>query len=215
MHNLNRVSGTTADYGETLKEQAEENKKSIDAALQVGATAKGSLQLLNRTTIPLLNNNLRSSDDLIRSLQENTASLNRLTINLDDRINGNAGLLVASTDLVRSLTETSNKFGLSISTLDSVLRTVADKANMSLDEVYSLISSPEWKLALQGIAATSTNLASTSAKVDATTEQIRLAMLKAPSIAESLEKIAKTSSRYQRAVLITGIVSTLAKAFLP
>jgi hypothetical protein len=108
MHNLNRATGTAADYGESLKEQAEENKKSIDAALQVGATAKGSLQLLNRTTIPLLNRNLTSSDSLIRSLEQNTASLNTMIANLDNRVSGDKGLLPTTTatiDSIRVLTE--------------------------------------------------------------------------------------------------------------
>jgi hypothetical protein len=51
--------------------------------------------------------------------------------------------------------------------------------------------------------------------VDATAEQIRLAMLRAPSIAESLEKIAKTSSKYTKATLIANIIGRLASAFLP
>ena len=191
LHNLNRFTGTAADYGENLKEQAEANKKSIDAALQVGATAKGSLQLLNRTTIPLLNRNLTSSDSLIHSLEQNTASLNTMIANLDGRVNGDKGLLPATTaavDSLRVLTERE-------------LSAAVAEFTLAGKNVRIITESPELQNLPKDLAALTQSLNRSAGSVEVILQQTEATSANVASITGNLNAISTDSANKVHALL--------------
>lgn len=212
------VKNSTARADDYLNKQitmleSEQYQTLMRNNLAAGSYLQSITNSINTKTLPLINRNLASSNDLILALNANTRTLDTLIVNLDRQIN--TALLPQATALLAALTEDAHRFGLSLDAFNKMLVAVSEKANLTLDEVLSLVASPEWKLALQGLNLTMANVASATAKADASMEQIRLAMLKAPSIAESLEKIAKTSSKFTKATLVAGIISALARAFLP
>lgn len=217
MQELRRGSAAVADFAEsqTALLKSDRYQKSIQAGIDVGATANGALRLFNRQVIPKVANDLDRLDGLLTALTINSQTLSTLLVNTDRNVNGEGGLIPSATALLQSLTATANRFNVSIETLDSMLKTVAEKGGMSLDEIYKLVASPEWKAVLVNTETVTANLASTSRRVDLTVEEIRKAAEKAPSIAESLDKLARTSSKFQKVQIIVSIVATLARAFLP
>jgi hypothetical protein len=193
---------------------AEENRKSLEAAYQVGAVFNGTGRLINRSVLPRVMKNLDSSDLLLATLNENAVTLNKTIANLDDRVNGREGVMVAAIALLRTIDGTAERLGVTANTLDRMLQEIGARVNLSLDAVYELMSSPQWHQALQNVTLTSSEAAKTSQLITATTEEIREAMRSAPGIAKNLEKISKETSRFAKISLITGILATLARAFL-
>jgi hypothetical protein len=84
----------------------------------------------------------------------------------------------------------------------------AGKIGLTLDAMYKLMSDPAWLASLKNIEALTTNAAAGSASVAEGLKQF-------PSIAASLEKIAKTSSRFTKITLTANVLAVLASAFLP
>lgn len=193
--------------------QSEQYQKSIKAGLETGAVYNATGRLINTQVIPRAMKDLDRLDGLLAALTVNSQTLSTFITNTDRSVN--QSLLPQATDLLAALTKDADRFGVSLDTFNKMLVLVSEKASMTLDEVLALVSSPEWELALQGLNLTMANVASATGKADASIEQIRLALLKAPSIAESLEKIAKTSSRFAKATILANIISVLARAFLP
>jgi ABC-type transporter Mla subunit MlaD len=213
------IRSTTASIDEyvgfqTAQLQSPAYQKYMRGNFAVGSLLQSVVEGVNKTTLPKLNKNLDSSNDFILALNANTQTLNQLMANLDGRINGESGLLVSATALLQSLTATSDRFGLTVTTLDAALKVIAEKAGMTLDEVYKLAASPEWQDALKNVDEVTRNAASVSRHVDASAAQIEKSMESMPDIAKALQKIATTSAKYQKALLIVGILSTLGKAFL-
>jgi hypothetical protein len=188
--------------------QSPRSQKAMQAGIETLAVFNATGRLINNQLLPRAMKNLDSSDSAIRGAGLLVASTNK-------SLNGEEGLLPALTNLVESLTETAGRFNLTVDTLNLTLKQIADKTGKSLDEIYLLLSSPEWKEALSNVAAVTGNLSTTSQKIDATAEQIRLAMERAPGIAASLDKIASTSSKFSKATLIANLLSIIAKTFLP
>lgn len=214
------IRSTTASIDEYVKFQTEQfqspaYQKYMKGNFAVGSLVQSVVEGVNTKTLPKLNKGLDELPALIQGLSTNTRTLNELVLHLDSRLNSDSGLLAQATTLLASLTATSDKFGLTLETLDAAIKVIAEKAGLSLDEVLNLIASKEWLSVLRSMDVAMANVAAMSQKVDATAEQIRLAMEKAPSIADSLNRIAKTSSKFTKATLIANIIGVLAKAFLP
>ncbi|HXU07790.1 MAG TPA: hypothetical protein VN743_02250 [Blastocatellia bacterium] len=209
--NVQDATGSVAAAASTYSEQVRspQNLKSIEHGMELGKVATETVVKLNRTTIPRLN----SAIDDLRS--NNLASLNRLTVSLDDTVrhtdlslNSDNGLLVAGTALVKSMTTLSDKFAITVGDLDGAIKDAAWKANKSLDAMYALIADPH-------IVGLLTNLDLASASTAKLMAEIAKAGESAPGIASSLEKIAKESSKFARITLIANILGTLGRAFLP
>lgn len=207
------VSATTQDTRKALNsvlayadEQTTANKKSIDATIQLGAVLNGSARLLNRQVIPRIMRNLDSLDETIKDSTRTVNSLDRLVANTDREVNSK--LLPEITNLVSSLTATADTLGLTAQETNEAIKIAAGKINLSLDEMYKLMSSRAWMNTLENIEKVTSSAAQTSANVSVASEQ-------APSIAQSLEKIAKTSSRFTKITLAANLLAILARAFLP
>ena len=199
-----RTSKALADAAEIYSEQVRspQNLKSIEHGLEFGKVATLTISKLNRTTIPKLN----SAIDDFR--EKNLASLNSLIKDSNSRINGDEGLIVAGTNLLNSMTKLANKFGISVDDLNTAIIEASKQANKSLEAIYSLITDPSIKDMLLHFDESSASMAKVMAKIAEAGES-------APGIAKSLENIAKQSSKFAKITLIVGILSTLAKAFIP
>lgn len=107
------VRSTTANIDEYVGFQTEQLKsgayqKYMRNNFAAGSYVQSLVNALNTKTIPLINKNLISSESLISSLNTNTATLNELIANLDNRVSGDGGLLPTTTatiDSIRVLTE--------------------------------------------------------------------------------------------------------------
>lgn len=149
---------------------------------------------------------LHRIDGLLLSLTDTSKGITQFLANTDQSINQE--LLPESANLVASLNEVAQGFGITTSELNTAIKMASEQANKSLDAVYTIVSDPKIQSMLTNVEATSASVASTMASVDAAAKQ-------APSIAASLEKIAATSSRYTKITLIANILATIARAFIP
>lgn len=131
----------------------------------------------------------------IDNLNEATASLNKIISRSDKRLNDDDGLLPAATGAVKQVEK-------STASITENVNTIATKAGQNLDNVNEILSSKEWKETLIAIKGSAQN-------AEATTAEIREAARQLPSIAQSLEKFAKTGSKYQKYLIIFQILSLI------
>ncbi len=158
------------------------NKKSLQAGLEVAATAKGSLLLINRQVIPRA---MKTLDELNESL----ASVNALVKNTDTQVNE-----AVLPETAKTLQE-----------LQKTLVVAQDQTKAGVEAITATVRDPAVSEAL-------VSLASASKHVDETTANIAEASKQMPSIAASIEKISKTSAKYRKLLLITQITSALVAA---
>lgn len=130
-------------------------------------------------------------------MSASAASLNQLIQNTDRSIN--AGLLPA-------LTETARALGTNVERVSAALREVADKSAVTMDDLNAILGSPEWKEALA-------TLNDTMRHVDGTAANIEKATAEMPAIAGSMEKIARTSSKFQKALILVNVLSVVMRTF--
>lgn len=199
---VRQVTHTAADWFEAERERASspKNAKALDAAIQAGAVFNATGRLLNTQTIPRFN---REMD----ALTAMTGRLDSFIVATDQRVNGADGLLVSVTALVNGLARTADRFGVTVEEINAAVRMASEKTGLSLDALYSLLSRPEWLETLKHLDGTAANVETVTANAAKASEQM-------PSIAASLEKIAKTSSRFTKITLIANVIATLARAFI-
>jgi hypothetical protein len=123
-------------------------------------------------------------------------------------LNAAGGLLPSLTVLVGSFNALTEKTGLTIDEVRAAVKMAADKVGLTLDSMYALMANPAWLGTLNNVQATTASGAAIAANVAEATKQF-------PSIAASLEKIAKTSSRFTKITLTANVLAVLASAFLP
>jgi hypothetical protein len=158
------------------------NTKSLQAGLDVAATAKGSLLLVNRQVIPRAMRTLDELNDAIRAV-------NSLVTDTNAQINGH---VLPATD--QALVE-----------LQNTLKTAQVETKAGVEAITRLVSDPALSASLASLASASTHLDETTANIAEASKQM-------PSIAASIEKISKTSAKYRKLLLITQITSALVAA---
>lgn len=182
----------TRDYTQRQTEilSSSKNQKALESGWQSAAVLHKTLELVNSKTLPRINKTLDS-------LEVVTQSLNTLVHNTDQQIN--AQLLPETT---ASITQTT----AAIKALQDSVVLTQQQSNQILVEIQRLISDPSWKHTLEDVA-------STTARIDALVINLEAASKEAPSIAASLEKLAATSSKYQKALIFANILSLIGRAF--
>lgn len=204
-----RAATAIADWAEFQTEEfkSERYQRSLKASVDTGAYANSVMRSINVRVIPEL-------VAVLKGLQGNSAKLGALTVSLDDlvrhsdaSINSSTGLLPTLTTLVASLKTIAEKTGLTVDEVKEAVRIASDKIGLSLDAMYALMNDPAWLQTLKNIETTTAGSAAVMSNVSEASKQL-------PSIAQSLEKIAKTSSKYQKLLLAASIIGTLATAFL-
>lgn len=197
--NVNATTGGFAEAGNNLK-QGSEDFKLLLAAL---ANDKHGTPALVRELISLLAEYRTQGGALM-------ANGAQLVKNSDSRLNGEDGLFVALTGVLK-------KFDSLVTHADTVVEGLARQAPQLLTDLHDLLGSPEWKEAKQEMVKLLKNSVSltanadlTMARVAITADSIAKASVFIPGIAEILQKIAKTNSRFQKAFLLARIFGLLA-----
>ena len=166
------------------------NSKAIDAAIQTAAVFNGTGRLINTQLIPRA---MKTLD----GLAESTASLNRMIQATDHSVNAEI-----APEAVLSLKSGDE----ALKELSTTLREASGRANASLDDIHSILSDPAWTASLNSIRSTTENVAGITAELERASRQM-------PEIAQSINKIASTSSRYRRWILLSQIFSAVARTF--
>jgi hypothetical protein len=196
---LKETSQLVHSYATSQVKNLEKQQRSIDASIQMLAVFNGTGRTINKVIIPRIRDTIDSANTAIKGINEVTISLNSMVKNTDGNINGPEGLLV-------QVINTSKKLNLSVEAVNAAVRAITEKSSLTLDDIHSIMSSNEWKGVLD-------NINSISKHTDGVMVNIENATKSAPAIAESLEKIAKTSSKYQKALILAQIISLLGRAF--
>jgi prefoldin subunit 5 len=132
-------------------------------------------------------NNLNATSDSLRDLLSGT----------DKQLNG---------EVLPALSESIKIIGKSAEDMTSKIRDVANKSGENLDDLHSILASPEWKEILKSINGSAESL-------DASMKELNKAAKEVPSVAQSVEKMAKTSNKYHKALILTQIASMIGRIF--
>jgi hypothetical protein len=87
-----------------------------------------------------------------------------------------------------------------IKTLDESLKTASDGANADLRDIHQILSDPSLTASQQEALGILTD-------IHGTTEQVQAASKNLPDIAASIDKMAKTSSKFSKAYWLARIAS--------
>lgn len=205
-----RAATALADYAEFQTEQfqSERYQKSLKATVDTGAFANSVMRSLNVRVIPELITMLRKLQGTTDQSTVTLASLERFIADLNKRTNGDDGLIVAATQLLDGINKVAARFEVTVEELSTAIKIAAEKSGKSLDAVYALIADPK----MQEILLHWNEMSARGSEILA---DVKLAADRAPSIAASLDSIAKTSSKFTKITLISNVLATLARAFLP
>lgn len=186
---------------QTTELKSEKNRKSIEASLSLAAAGVGTIRSINTLTLPRINHTMDS-------LNQSAQSLNIFVKNADEQINGAA--LPEVTNLIRNINSniefTAQKLGVSLDSINLAILEISKQGQLSLTEINKILADPNW-------AATLENIAETSKQTALTAEQIKIASQKVPLIADSLQKIAATSNKYTKIVLLFNLISSIVRIF--
>jgi hypothetical protein len=155
----------------------------------------------------------RNMDEVATQQGKYWEALQAKTIESLDRLNASADALTAL------LANTDNSINAKLTpkaadSLDSVkaltreattnLSEASDRANASLDDIHHLLSDPAWTGSLTSIHDTTKHVSGIAMELEEASRQM-------PEIARSVNKIASTSSRYRRWILLSQIFSAVAR----
>ena len=166
------------------------NSKAIDAAIQTAAVFNGTGRLINTQLIPRA---MRTLD----GLGESTATLNRLIEETDRSIN--AEVVPEAVSSLQSADE-------ALKELSIALQGASGRTNASLDDIHSILSDPAWAASLDSIQSATENVSGITAELENASREM-------PEITKSVNQIATTSSRYRRWILLSQILSAVARTF--
>ncbi len=189
---LRKTATAVSEYAQRQTKQLMDarNQKALDAGLQTLAVFNGTGRLINREVIP-------RTMDVLDNLSNATASLNRAIQTTDKSVN--ADLLPESRRLLQT---TSEAISATKGTMDEASSQIAQAGS----DIHAILADP----ALKSIVAQTNAIATHADGIAANVEQSSKQM---PLIAADIERIAATSSRYRKAILLSQILSALARAF--
>jgi hypothetical protein len=189
---LRKTAAIVAEYAQHQTNQLMDprNQKALDAGIQALAVFNGTGRLINREVVP-------RAIEVLRNLSNTTASLDKAIQAADRSVNGDLlpeskRLLAGTTDSVASAQKS----------VDSASELIIQAGN----DIHAILADPS----LKSILAETNKIAS---HADGIAGNLDEASKKMPSIAADLERIAATSSRYRKAILLSQILSALARAF--
>lgn len=207
------------DLKETFKEK---NKAFDDTMVNVRDTTANSKEVLAEVHGLVVDTRQRYaptffksmnglSTTSIKEIEKTGIELRSLIKNGNERVFGDAGLMIA-------LTDTTTRAGDMVSNQDKVLQAIGGEATGLVSELRQLVASDEWKEMRAQLLETSKNVNNLSKHTDETVIESRdiVRLVKtyietyAPGILASLEKISKETSKYQKLALLANIFRLLA-----
>lgn len=180
---------------EVLK--SDDYQRSLRSTARIGLSAQETFRRVNTETIPRLNGVL---DEAARA----TGRLDRAISRTDEEINGK--LLPEVASLVRTFQATPAE-------LTAALKVVTDKTALTLDEARTILASEEWQEIRRNLAITSAEVAAGSAQVTLTATEVAEASRRLPFIADRVNQILTTSSRWQKSILLAQLLGAVIGAF--
>jgi len=189
---LKQAASAVSRYAEHQTKQLMDprNQKALDAGIQALAVFNGTGRLINREVIP-------RAMDVFDNLSNATASLDRAIQSTDKSIN--AGLMPESRQLLTATSE-------AVAATRRTAETASSQLIQAGADIHTILADPALKSILtetQGIASHANGIA---ANLEESSKQM-------PLISADVERIASTSSRYRKAILLSQILSALARAF--
>lgn len=208
------VMHATADgLGEAVRQQvaifqSPAYQKNYEHASELGDIAAKTVAKVARETIPRAN---RAIDELTARLGDfglTETQLTRATANLADFVAKTDASLNTPTGLIPSVTKIVNKTGVTLDEFDRALKIAAEGLGLTTEELKR-------RLADQRLDAMMDEALDILKEGRETMVEFHEASKQSPRLAADLEKIAHESSKFARISLIAGIISTLARAFIP
>ena len=189
---LRKTATTVSVYAQHQTNQLMDprNQKALDAGLQALAVFNGTGRLINRVVIP-------RAMAVLDNLSSATASLDRAIQATDKSVN--AGLLPESSQLLSATSE-------AISATRSTVEATSSQIAQAGSDIHAILADPSVKSILAETNAIASHADGIAANLEESSKQM-------PMIAEDVERIAATSSRYRKAILLSQILSALARAF--
>lgn len=187
--NLEKITTSTQEYlGIQLKMlKSPSSQAALKASIEVAATAKGSLLVLNKVILPEVR-------DTVKSANEAVQSLNELVMNSNSRINQ---------ELLPEATAT-------LSEVRTSVKTVQEETVRIGNDISLILANPAITDSLDSIAASTEHLRNSS-------KYIEEAIAEAPGIAKDVHTVTSNTSKVSKAVSIGRIVlivATVAGLFL-
>jgi len=161
--------------------------------IEVGATAKASLLLVNKQLLP-------RTWKAVDSLRDATGRISDLTAHTDTQLNQQ--VMPGFADLIRNSIKLENQLGVDVEELGDAIKLTSQQTGLSLQEIQKRIADPRFDSILDSIAGTAGHLNGTSAEIEEASRRL-------PEIADSLAKISHTTSRFSKAYWVAKILSIL------
>jgi hypothetical protein len=159
--------------------------------IEVGATAKASLLLINTQLLP-------KTWKAVDSLKEATGRISDLTAHTDTQLNQQ--IMPGFADLIRNSIKLENQLGIDVEELGDAIKLTSQQTGLSLQEIQKRIADPRFDTILDTLAGTASHLNGTTAEIEAASRRL-------PEIADALAKISKTTSRFSKAYWVARILS--------
>jgi hypothetical protein len=166
------------------------NQKALDAGIQALAVFNGTGRLINREVIP-------RAMEVLDNLSNAAASLDRAIQATDKSVN--AELLPPSRQLLSATSE-------AISATKSTVEVTSTQIVQAGSDIHAILTDPALKSILAETNAIASHVDGIAANIEESSKQM-------PLIAADIERISATSSRYRKAILLSQILSALARAF--
>lgn len=109
--------------------------------------------------------------------------------------------LPATTTLLVTLNKQVESIGVSASATFVEIAKLVEKGELTFEAANKVLASPQWEEILKHIAGSTANIEATTAAL--------------PGTAAAIEKILQTSEKWQKPILLAGLLSTIARAFIP
>jgi hypothetical protein len=189
---LRKTATAVSEYAQHQTKQLmnPRNQKALDAGLQALAVFNGTGRLINREVIP-------RAMGVLDNLSNATASLERAIQATDKSVN--ADLLPESRQLLSATSE-------AISATKSTVEATSSQIVQAGSDIHAILADPSIKSILAETNAIASHADGIAANLERASKQT-------PLIAADVERIAATSSRYRKAILLSQILSALARAF--
>ncbi len=189
---LRKTATAVSEYAQHQAKQLMDprNQKALDAGLQALAVFNGTGRLINREVIP-------RAMGVLDNISNVMASLDRAIQATDKSVN--ADLLPESRQLLSATSE-------AISATKSTVEATSSQIVQAGSDIHSILADPSIKSIMAETNAIASHADGIAANLDGSSKQM-------PMIAADVERIAATSSRYRKAILLSQILSALARAF--
>lgn len=171
-----------------------ENQRGRMATMRAGESVAALAARFQSEVLPALTQTLKSTQDSVMASKA-------LLVRVDHRLSDADGLLPEATALLTSLRGTSDAFGVDSRAVLAEVVTLTRSGQTSIEAVNKVLTSPEWLATLKNIERGTGNVADATAQL--------------PATAESVERILKTSAKWQKPLLLASLLATIGRAFIP